>query len=151
MWHFDRQIGSMEKISFSVFVVSYGFALYSGIMPEHAWAIVSSSTLLLSLFSRIPQIAQNYTAKSTGHLAFVTFLLMFLGTIARAATVFFESQDVMLRAQMGLALMLNAIIVIQFALYWNNKGENHDAKTHDKPKETPKKPVPPKPDTKKNK
>lgn len=55
---------------------------------------------------------------------------MFGGTIARTATVFFESKDVMLRAQMGMALLLNTILIIQFALYWNSKP------THEEPKKT---------------
>jgi cell division protein FtsN len=72
---------------------------------------------------------------------------MFLGTIARAATVFFESKDVMLRAQMAVALLLNAILIVQFALYWNS----HPAKeSKEQAKTSPVKPMP-KPDTKKNK
>lgn len=121
MWHFDRTIGAFQKLMFATFISVYAYVLFSGMMPEDGWAIVSSSSLVVGLVSRIPQIWQNYCAKSTGALAFVTFFLMFLGTIARAATIFFESKDVMLRSQMALALAMNTIIVFQFAIYWNSK------------------------------
>jgi hypothetical protein len=120
MWHFDNQIKFTEKLFFSAFFVAYAFVLYGGFMPEEGWAYVSSSTIILGIVARMPQILQNFNAKSTGHLAFATFFLMFGGTIARTATVFFESKDVMLRAQMGMALLLNTILIVQFALYWNS-------------------------------
>jgi mannose-P-dolichol utilization defect protein 1 len=112
MWHFDHQISMTEKILFSAFFVGYSAVLFSGMVPEEGWALVSSSTILLMLMSRLPQIYQNYCAKSTGHLAFITFLLMFLGSAARTATVFFESEDLMLRVQYGLGLLFGGIIMV---------------------------------------
>lgn len=151
MWHFDHHIRATEKLVFSAFFVAYATLLYGGFMPEEGWAYVSSSTIVLGLVSRMPQILQNYHAKSTGHLAFVTFFLMFGGTIARTATVFFESKDVMLRAQMGMALLLNTILIIQFALYWNSKPAHEEPKktSHDKKSVYDK--VNAKPETKKKK
>ena len=51
---------------------------------------------------------------------------MFAGCIARAATVFFESEDFMYRLQMGLALAMNSILILQFALYWHNTEDKYD-------------------------
>jgi len=63
----------------------------------------------------------------------VTYFLNFAGIIARFATVIIESDDFMLHLQNGIALGLNTIFMIQFAMYWNNT----DTKTA--PADTPKK------------
>jgi mannose-P-dolichol utilization defect protein 1 len=73
------------------------------------------------LLSRVPQIIANYRNQSTGQLAFFTFFLSFLGVIARLGTVLLETDDFLYQLQFILALFLNGIIVLQFALYWNNK------------------------------
>ena len=149
MWHFDHSIAFFEKLIFSAFYGAYATALFGGYLPEHAWAFVSSSSLMMSFAARIPQIIQNYKDQSTGHLAFITFFMMFAGSIARAATVLFESDDVMLRAQYALGLLLNFLIIVQFGLYWNNK-EGEKAKTEAKKPSVYTK-VNPLPDTKKTK
>ena len=136
MWHFDKHIHMTEKFLFSAFLVGYSGVLFSGMVPEEGWALVSSSTIVLMLMSKVPQIHQNFRAKSTGHLAFITFLLMFAGSAARTATVFFESEDLMLRFQYGLGLLLGGIIMVQFALYWHHTEEKVDSH---KKTETPKK------------
>ena len=41
--------------------------------------------------------------------------------IARLGTVLLETDDFLYQLQFILALFLNGIIVLQFALYWNNK------------------------------
>lgn len=128
IWYYDKTCTTYEQLGFSLFVAVYSSILFSESTPESMWYYVSSSTLFLSLLSKVPQIWTNFQNKSTGHLAFFTFFLMFLGTIARAATVFFESSDPMLRAQQGLALALNGILVVQFALYWNNKPKSAETK-----------------------
>jgi len=76
--------------------------------------------------------------------------MMFAGNIARAATVIFESDDVMLRAQQLLGLVLNFTIVFQFALYWNSKDHEKDKKEEVKKPSVYNK-VNPLPDTKKTK
>lgn len=56
MWHFDHHIRATEKLVFSAFFVTYATLLYGGFMPEEGWAYVSSSTIVLGLVSRMPQI-----------------------------------------------------------------------------------------------
>lgn len=72
------------------------------------------------LLSRLPQIFQNWQAKSTGQLAFITFFLSWAGTIARTGTVLFESDDFLYRLQFVVSLLLNTVIMVQFAMYWQN-------------------------------
>jgi hypothetical protein len=52
-------------------------------------------------------------------MAFATFALNFLGSIARLGTVLVESDDFMFRLQYIVGCALNTMIIIQFALYWN--------------------------------
>lgn len=112
IWHVDREISDVQKFAFGTFVFIYTGAAFSGLIPEYGWAYVSSTTLALNMLSRIPLILANFINKSTGDLSFATFVLMFLASNARAATVFYESDDLMLRAQTTLALCLNTILVI---------------------------------------
>jgi hypothetical protein len=48
-------------------------------------------------------------------------LLSFIGVIARLGTVLLETDDFLYQLQFILSVVLNGIIVLQFALYWNNK------------------------------
>ena len=52
-------------------------------------------------------------------MAFFTFLLAWLGSIARLGTVLVESDDLLFRLQYITGCVLNTLIVLQFALYWN--------------------------------
>lgn len=54
MWHFDHHIHFFEKIIFSALLGGYSFILFNGMMPEDGWAIVSSSTMILMLLSKVP-------------------------------------------------------------------------------------------------
>ena len=74
----------------------------------------------MMIISKVPQIITIFNHGSTGNLAFITFLLNFLGIIARFATVIIESDDFMLHLQNGIALFLNTVFMIQFAMYWNS-------------------------------
>jgi len=46
--------------------------------------------------------------------------LNFLGGLARLATVLVETDDFMYQLQFIVGVALNGVIVLQFALYWNN-------------------------------
>ena len=53
-------------------------------------------------------------------MAFFTFLLAFVGSVARLGTVLIESDDYLFKLQYIIGCLLNTIIILQFALYWNN-------------------------------
>lgn len=61
-------------------------------------------------------------------MAFATFLLAFLGSIARLGTVLVESDDFMFKFQYIVGCFLNTLIITQFGLYWNNSGKVHETK-----------------------
>lgn len=106
-----------------LFVVfsAYSFVLFSGdrFMTPALWGITQSSNMFIMILSKIPQIITNFNAKSTGQLSFFTFLLNFLGGIARLGTVILETNDIMYLSGFVLSVFLNGIIVAQFLLYWN--------------------------------
>jgi len=52
-------------------------------------------------------------------MAFFTFALAWVGSIARLGTVLVESDDMLFRLQYISGVFLNTLIVVQFALYWN--------------------------------
>ena len=79
------------------------------------------------MLSRVPQIIANYRNQSTGQLAFFTFLLSFLGVVARLGTVMLETDDFLYQLQFILSVFLNGVIVLQFILYWNSKQSSTSA------------------------
>jgi mannose-P-dolichol utilization defect protein 1 len=94
-WAFSKEIGVAEKIGVFLFFSAYSFVLFSGntYLDKDMWELVQKSNLGLSLISRVPQIITNFNNKSTGQLSFFTFLLSFIGVLARLGTVLFETDD----------------------------------------------------------
>ena len=120
IWHYNKSIGLTEKVVFFSFTAVYTYAVIDGtLVTSQMWDFIVSSSLLLQFFTKVPQIWTTFVNKSTGQLAFVTFFLTFAGTIARTATVLFESDDFMYRLQFLLSLFFNTVIIIQFFIYWN--------------------------------
>ena len=124
-WVFSKEITAIEKLVLFGFFSGYSFVLFSGsqFLTKDQWELVQKSNLALSLISRVPQILSNFQNKSTGQLAFFTFLLSFLGVLARLGTVLMETDNFLYQLQYILSATLNGIIVLQFILYWNNSGD----------------------------
>ena len=121
-WVYSTKISSAEKAGLFTFFTGYAFVLFSGdkFLGEAQWQLVQQSNMFLMVSSRVPQILTNFQNQSTGQLAFFTFILNFLGGIARLATVLVETDDFMYQLQFIIGVALNGIIVLQFVLYWNN-------------------------------
>ena len=122
-WVYSKSIPTYEKLGLFVFFTGYSFVLFSGdrlFMNDALWGITQSSNMFIMILSKIPQIITNYQAQSTGQLSFFTFLLNFLGGLARLGTVILETDDKMYLLGFVLSVLLNAIIVAQFLIYWNS-------------------------------
>ena len=120
IWKYDKSIGMVEKFIFTASLSAYMFVLFSDTMiPEESWVLISSSTVLFGLASRVPQIWSNYQAQSTGQLAFITFILAWTGSAARLGTVFAESDDIWYRMPFCMGFSTLSIILLQFFLYWS--------------------------------
>ena len=70
--------------------------------------------------SRLPQIWSIYRESSTGNLSFLTCFLNFAGTAARVFTSLQEVNDNTVIMLFTTSLLMNGIIVTQFAIYWNS-------------------------------
>jgi mannose-P-dolichol utilization defect protein 1 len=103
----------------AVLVVGFlGASAYSlnAATPDNL-ALLQVATIPLGLASKIPQIAQNARARSTGQLsAFAVFSQLF-GSLARLFTTLTEVGDVRMSAAFGLAFLLNAVIAFQVWQY----------------------------------
>lgn len=71
----------------------------------------------ISLYSRVPQIIQNHTHRTTGQLNFTTYFLKFVGTLARVFTSIVSVGDVIIIATAVLSAALNGALVAQFYMY----------------------------------
>lgn len=82
-------------------------------------ALVQIATLPLSIFSKLPQIAQNARAKSTGQLSTIAVLAQILGCVARLFTTATEVKDPVVFTGFALALLLNSVLGAQVWMYWD--------------------------------
>ena len=74
--------------------------------------------------------------KSTGQLALVSFLLAFGGASARLFTVLIETDDFNYAFQIGVAVVLNGSLFLQFLCYWGNSGKKVEKEDSGKKKQT---------------
>jgi hypothetical protein len=120
-WTYSKSISVLEKIALFFGYLAYSYLLFSGdhYLTQTHWDLVQKSSMFLMVASRVPQIITNFMNKSTGQLAFITFFLNFAGGLARLFTVMVETSDFMYQLQYILGTVLSAILVVQFALYWN--------------------------------
>ena len=88
------------------------------IFPSSTIALLQLATLPLSLFSKLPQIRQNYRAQSTGQLSAFAVISQIGGCLARLFTTAQEVGDSIVAAGFALALVLNVILGVQLWLYW---------------------------------
>ncbi|KAJ8096123.1 hypothetical protein PM082_000030 [Marasmius tenuissimus] len=80
--------------------------------------ILQLATLPLSLFSKLPQIRQNYRSKSTGQLSAFAVISQVAGCAARLFTIAQEVGDSVVAAGFLLALVLNLVLGVQVWMYW---------------------------------
>lgn len=65
---------------------------------------------------------ENHKNKSTGNLSFITAFMNFGGSVARTFTILTEaSSDYLYLLSNVIPIFVNAYILIQFMMYWNNK------------------------------
>ena len=67
MYRFDSEIRRQEKmLAIGMFLLYATVLLHDVNVTEQVWAVISTSVIFLSLFSRGSQIYENYRNKSTG-------------------------------------------------------------------------------------
>ena len=116
-----RDSKTQSLVITSVLTLLSGAALYT--ISLRNLAFLQITTLPLSLFSKIPQIRQNFRSKSTGQLSAFAVISQIAGCLARLFTTATEVGDSLLTAGFALALLLNIILGVQLWVYWG-RGED---------------------------
>lgn len=91
-------------------------------LSKETLALLQLATLPIGLFSKIPQITQNYRAKSTGQLSTVAVAAQILGCLARLFTTAQEVDDGIVLAGFFMALALNIVLGVQIWTYYGKDG-----------------------------
>lgn len=87
-------------------------------LSKETLSLLQLATLPIGLFSKIPQIAQNYRAKSTGQLSTFAVVAQILGCLARLFTTAQEVDDSLVLAGFFMALSLNCVLGVQIWTYY---------------------------------
>ena len=116
-----RSSKSQSLVITSLLTLVSGAVLYT--ISLQTLAFLQITTLPLSLFSKIPQIRQNFRSKSTGQLSAFAVISQIAGCLARLFTTATEVGDSLVAAGFALALLLNIILGVQLWAYWG-KGED---------------------------
>ncbi|KAG8762888.1 hypothetical protein FRC11_007291 [Ceratobasidium sp. 423] len=105
--------------------------------PAKVLAMLQLSTLPISLFSKLPQIAQNQRARSTGQLSAVAVGAQTLGCLARLFTTATEVDDILVAGSFALALLLNLVVAVQMMAFWGQGISSEKIRVPEKPTPTP--------------
>ncbi|KAG9066922.1 hypothetical protein KI688_012834 [Linnemannia hyalina] len=81
---------------------------------------LQTATIPINLFSKVPQIVENYKNGSTGQLSAFTIFNYFAGSLARVYTTLTEVDDIIILSGFLLSTLFNCILALQMALYWNS-------------------------------
>ncbi|KAF8958680.1 hypothetical protein BDZ97DRAFT_1668104 [Flammula alnicola] len=107
---------SQKIVVGTLLTIASAFALYT--IPTDLLALLQMTTLPLSLFSKLPQIRQNYRSQSTGQLSAFAVISQIAGCLARLFTTATEVGDLLVSAGFALALLLNIVLGAQLWMYW---------------------------------
>lgn len=120
----------LQSNSPRVFVVGLCFFLATYALlfiPMSSLQLLQLGTVPISLFSKIPQISENFTNKSTGQLSVFAVASQIFGCAARLFTTATEMGDSLVFAGFALAFVLNLILGVQIWMYW---GQGVPSKEH---------------------
>ncbi|KAJ3330539.1 hypothetical protein HDU76_005441 [Blyttiomyces sp. JEL0837] len=81
--------------------------------------------ILIGVVSKVPQIWENYTTKSTGQLSAVTVGLQTVGSLARCFTTATEVKDPVILITYIVATVLNGFVFWQVYKYWGKPRRSH--------------------------
>lgn len=117
----EKGVSILEK---TLFLIALNGTIYLCInekISEQVWDLIGSSSIPLLTISRISQIWNSFKTKSTGSLAMFTFILSFLGNVARIFTTVTESFDILILLMYFYAAFLNLVIIVQIYIYGGNQ------------------------------
>ena len=109
----SRIAGSAVLVGASNLILTRGF-------PVEYISILGACPIVLSVWSRLPQIVLNFSQGHTGQLALITFALSGLGNLARVFTTLKQTpDDTISLISMVVSALLNFTLVLQIIVYWS--------------------------------
>ena len=135
-WKYDiDQSCDRNNMLFTLTICGFLFTIYKGVLDEKAWAVVGNASTVLSMGSRLTQIAKSYKEKSTGPLSTITYALNMLGNVARIFTTMKENKDIIMTGGFVISFFLNLIIFLQIIYYNRPKKDEKEIEREEKLKE----------------
>lgn len=118
-WSLSGSVSIPSRIAGSAVLVGASrFILTRGVDAEYIY-ILGACPIVLSIWSRLPQILLNFKQGHTGQLAIVTFGLSGLGNLARVFTTIKQTpDDTVSLISMITSAVLNFTLVFQILAYW---------------------------------
>jgi len=113
-----KRAPSNKPVVFLASVLTFVTTYVLLIVPLPTLLLLQMGTVPISLVSKLPQISQNYSNKSTGQLSVFAVVSQIFGCAARLFTTLTEVDDVIILAGFALAFVLNLILGIQIWQYW---------------------------------
>ncbi|KAK3839927.1 MAG: monosaccharide-P-dolichol utilization protein [Linnemannia gamsii] len=107
-------------IILSSFLFLDGTLVQSALVSMEVLVFLQTATIPINLFSKVPQIIENYKNGSTGQLSAFTIFNYFAGSLARVYTTLTEVDDIVILSGFLLSTLFNCILALQMALYWNS-------------------------------
>jgi mannose-P-dolichol utilization defect protein 1 len=121
LWTYEKKTSKHMKMAISCSIFgTIGYLYFDVMVPSFLWKVFMDIQILMVVYSRMPQIIENYRHKFTGELSSVMFLANACGNIARTYTFIKETQDLYNMFTSGLSAALNLIIFLQVIVYWKN-------------------------------
>ena len=135
-WKYDiDQSCDRNNMLFTLTICGFLFTIYKDVLDEKAWAVVGNASTVLSMGSRLTQIAKSYKEKSTGPLSTITYALNMLGNVARIFTTMKENKDIIMTGGFVISFFLNLIIFLQIIYYNRPKKDEKEIEIEEKLKE----------------
>ncbi|KAK9811878.1 hypothetical protein WJX72_011664 [[Myrmecia] bisecta] len=110
----------------SLFAVAGGYLLSGGITKDIITRAYDLNNVIF-IVARVPQIIQNFKARSTGHLSMVTFVANVAGCLIRIFTSIQEGGGITMVRGFVIGLALNLTILLQILYYGRAKSSHKQA------------------------
>lgn len=110
-------VGLLSLAFYSLFANPEGNV---GVLSNEYIKSLTTLTIPLIIFSKLPQISNNFKNKSTGQLSIVSVLAGLFGAVVRVFTTLSSGiQDNLILLGFGASLLLNFVLFLQIVVYKN--------------------------------
>ena len=118
-WTLSKTVSIPSRVVGSVVFAGLCAYILQGGLPIEYYSLLGFCPIVLSVWSRLPQIVLNTRQGHTGQLALITFALSGLGNLARVFTTIKQTpEDTITLLSMLVSAALNFTLVAQIFVYW---------------------------------